>query len=282
MDVTHLGGERRRPGGVGRIVGEQAAIALHRRSAAGGIDDDGVEGVIAECVDETTGRLPGVLSPAGVQHEGAAAALGAGRDDVAALGRQHSRRRLVHRSKQHPLHAPGEHSDPQPCHPFGLEAPIWRQPDAAAAPESDGKGEPPQLSQGGISGSNSTSAATNGKRFERPLTAKQAGKTEAPRRQGDGGGQAEAPWVGEEREDGEPEHPLCERALVERLELLSRSPRSPRRMPPLTGRRRGMRGSRDRRRDAGRRQPARLLLGREEAHQLDPAAGRVCLLTPER
>ena len=39
-DVAHLGGERRRPLGVRRVVGEQVGVLLHRRAAAGRVDDD--------------------------------------------------------------------------------------------------------------------------------------------------------------------------------------------------------------------------------------------------
>ena len=74
------------------------AVVLHRRPAAGGVDDDAVDARALEA-SISAGRSPRLVGLAGVQRERAAAALGGGRDHLAALGREHAHRRLVHAPK---------------------------------------------------------------------------------------------------------------------------------------------------------------------------------------
>jgi hypothetical protein len=60
-----------------RVFGQQVAVVLQRRAAAGGIGDDGVErppGVAGPAGDVPAGQLAGLLALADMQHRRAAAA----------------------------------------------------------------------------------------------------------------------------------------------------------------------------------------------------------------
>src|SRR6202023_1343752 len=71
VDVADLGGELPR----GRIVGKEAGVVLEVRSAAGGIDEDEVHGLVREPVDQVAGELQRFMLPARVHRKRAAAAL---------------------------------------------------------------------------------------------------------------------------------------------------------------------------------------------------------------
>src|ERR1017187_1896358 len=93
------------------VMLEQFGVLLHGRTAARRVDHDDLDARVLERGDGPLGEHGGLGGPAGVQREGAAAAL-AGRDDhVAALRREHPRRRGVDFGEEYLLDAAGEHAD---------------------------------------------------------------------------------------------------------------------------------------------------------------------------
>src|SRR5207245_2953265 len=95
--------------GVLGIVRGQEAVLLQRRAAAGRVRDDDVEAL--ERVDRPPRELLALLAPAGVHRQRAAAALGARRDDLAAVRRQHARGRGVDVAEEDALHAAEQQAD---------------------------------------------------------------------------------------------------------------------------------------------------------------------------
>ena len=111
--------ERLGPLGVRRVVAEQVAVLLHGRAAAGRVDHHLVDPGGVEGLDGRPGERLGLGLAAGVQAEGAAAALGGRGDDLAAVGGQDPGGGRVDLGEEHPLDAAGEHPDPPPARPGG-------------------------------------------------------------------------------------------------------------------------------------------------------------------
>ncbi len=110
-DVADLGTERPRPLDPLGFVGEQVLVVLHRRPAAGGVDDDRVDAGPLELLDEGAGEPLGLLLAAVVRGQGATAPLRALGDDVEALGAQHPGGRRVDAREELALHAAEQHAD---------------------------------------------------------------------------------------------------------------------------------------------------------------------------
>ena len=87
-DVAAFGGEVAGADGPVGVVAEKVAVLLHGGSAAGGVDDDGIDVGVFEDGDDVAGHVGGLGLEAGVEHEGAAAGLVGGRDDVRSLRRR--------------------------------------------------------------------------------------------------------------------------------------------------------------------------------------------------
>jgi hypothetical protein len=100
-----------RAGGPGGIVAEEMAVELHSGSAAGGVDDDGVYVGLLEEGDEAASHSGGLIVETGVEHEGAAAGLVRGRDDLAAFSGKDSGGGGVDVGEEDGLDASGEHAD---------------------------------------------------------------------------------------------------------------------------------------------------------------------------
>ena len=100
--------------GPGRIVREQVAVLLHRRSAAGGVDGDPFDARALEDLDGAPREGARLVQPAGMERQRAAASLLGRRDDVAAFGGQHVDGRGVDVRKHEALHAAGQQADRQP------------------------------------------------------------------------------------------------------------------------------------------------------------------------
>ncbi len=113
-DVAHprrKGVRARRPR---RIVGEQLAVLLHRRSAAGRVDRDPVDAARLERLNQPAREASRLLEASGVQGQRAAAPLPRRRDHVAPFGGQHVDRRGVDVREHEPLHAAGQQTDDEP------------------------------------------------------------------------------------------------------------------------------------------------------------------------
>ena len=107
--ISYQLGEALRFGGVGGIVAQQVAILLHRCAAAGGIDDDRFRPAVEEGVDIAAGhglRHPGLSV---VDVERAAASLGFGNQDIAAVASQYPHGCLVDVGKEETHHASSQH-----------------------------------------------------------------------------------------------------------------------------------------------------------------------------
>ncbi len=113
-DVFAFGAEGGGARGPCGIVAQQMAVFLHGGAAAGGVDDDGVHVRRFEGGDHLARERGGLFVQTGVQHEGAAALLGLGDDDLAAFRGEHPRGGLVHVLEEDLLHATGEHAHPAP------------------------------------------------------------------------------------------------------------------------------------------------------------------------
>ena len=102
------------PGAVGvlGIVAQEVTVLLHRRAAAGGVDDHVVQIQPLERVYGLPGEIQGLLLAPGVGAESAAAALALGRDDLAALRGEHPDRRGVYPGEEDLLHTSQEDADP--------------------------------------------------------------------------------------------------------------------------------------------------------------------------
>ena len=98
--------------GPARLVGQQLAVLLHRRAAAGHVHRDDVDPGALEHLDQRLGAPDRLLLAPGVQPECPAAALLARRHDLVALGGQHPHRREVDLVEEDVLDAAGEHADP--------------------------------------------------------------------------------------------------------------------------------------------------------------------------
>ena len=84
-DVAHTRREGVGARGPRRIVREQLAVLLHRRPAAGGVDDDPIDAGLLECGDQPSRERARLVDPSGVERQRAAAPL---------LGRRDHRRTL--------------------------------------------------------------------------------------------------------------------------------------------------------------------------------------------
>ena len=84
-DVFALCGEGGGAGCPFGVVAEEVAVLLHGGAAAGGVDDDGVDVGGLEEGDDVARHCGGLLFEAGVDHQGSAAGLVFGRDDLAAF-----------------------------------------------------------------------------------------------------------------------------------------------------------------------------------------------------
>ena len=96
---------------VRRIVAKQVPVSLHRRPAAGSIDDNRIGVGDVECVDELSCGRHGVGFLAGVFRERPAARLPLRDDHFAAFSRQYASRCFVDVPEEHPLHAPEQQRD---------------------------------------------------------------------------------------------------------------------------------------------------------------------------
>ena len=226
-DVAHPGGERAGAVRPLRVAGQQLAVLLHRRTASGGVHGDDFDARPLERGDCAAGKAPRFRQPSRMQRERAAASLSAGRDDVAAFGRQHSYAGGVDVREHHPLDAPGEQTNGKPrladCRrPLGQargqrsprDARSKRQQRAQARSQCAVVGR--RLSAGRlriaaglplVSGTIGIAAA--------PLT---KCRPEHERRERD----AETSGVREEREERAAEQPVAERARVAALDLPAR------------------------------------------------------------
>ena len=110
VHVAHLGRERRRPLLPLWIVGEQVAVVLHRRAAAGDVDGDRVVALVrGDGLPRR--RQRGRFEPA-VQLQRAAAARAGRGVHLPALGGEHPHGRGVDVAEQHPLDAALHERDP--------------------------------------------------------------------------------------------------------------------------------------------------------------------------
>ena len=75
VDVAHAPGERLGARGPLRVAGEEFAVLLERRAAAGRVDDDRVDALALEALDQRAREALRLVGPPGVQRERAAAAL---------------------------------------------------------------------------------------------------------------------------------------------------------------------------------------------------------------
>jgi hypothetical protein len=107
-DVAAFCGEGCGSGGPGGVVAEEMAVLLHGGTAAGGVDDNGVDCGLLEEGDDATGHFGGLVFEAGVEHERAAAGLICGDDDFAALGGEDSGGGCVDVGEEDLLDAAGE------------------------------------------------------------------------------------------------------------------------------------------------------------------------------
>ena len=114
----HVANPRRegvRARGPRRIVGEQLAVFLHRRSAAGGVDDDPVDPGSFRTPRSTGARSARASSSRPACRASAPQHPCCGRrDHVAPFGGQHVDRRGVDLREHEPLHAAGQQADLQP------------------------------------------------------------------------------------------------------------------------------------------------------------------------
>src|SRR5829696_264102 len=110
-DVADLRAESLRPLGVLGVVAQQIAVLLHRRAAAGGVDDDVVQVQVLEGVYCLAGKVQGLLLAARVGGEGAATTLFGG-DYLAALGGEDADGCGVDGGEEDPLHAACQDADP--------------------------------------------------------------------------------------------------------------------------------------------------------------------------
>jgi hypothetical protein len=74
-DVAAFCGEGAGAFGPGGVVAEKMAVLLHGGTAAGRVDDDGVDVGLLEEGDEAAGHGGGLIFQSGVDHEGSAAGL---------------------------------------------------------------------------------------------------------------------------------------------------------------------------------------------------------------
>ena len=111
--------ERVGAGGPRRIVGEQLAVFLHRRPAAGGVDDDPIDPGAVEGGDQPSREGARLVDPSGVERQRAAAPLIGRRDHLAPFGGQHVDRRAVDVREHEALHAAGQQTDLQPLRADG-------------------------------------------------------------------------------------------------------------------------------------------------------------------
>ncbi len=93
-------------------------VLLHGRAAARRVHHHHVHARVLELGDRLPGEPGGLGRPAAVQRQGTAAALMAGDDDVAALGREDPHGGLVDAGEEHLLHAAGEQADHRPARPL--------------------------------------------------------------------------------------------------------------------------------------------------------------------
>lgn len=110
-DVFAFCGEGAGSVGPLRVVAQEMAVLLHGGTAAGGVDDDGVDVGAIEEVDDLARHCGGLLFQPGVDHESSAAGLILGSDDFAAFRGEHARGGGVDVGEEDLLHASGEHSD---------------------------------------------------------------------------------------------------------------------------------------------------------------------------
>ena len=114
-DLHHVANPRRKARGARRperIVGEQRAVLLHRRTASGAVDDDVVDVEGLHLGDELAHPLQRRLLAAGVDLERTAAALQRRDQHFAAVGGEHTRGGSIDVREERVLHAPGEQRDP--------------------------------------------------------------------------------------------------------------------------------------------------------------------------
>jgi len=97
------------------------AVLFHGGTAAGGIDDDGVDVRLFEEGDDAASHLGGLVFEAGVDHERAAAGLICGSDDFAAFGGEDSGGCGVDVREEDLLNAAGEQAYSTADHGF-----LWR------------------------------------------------------------------------------------------------------------------------------------------------------------
>ena len=86
-------------------------ILLERRTAAAGVADDGVEAAVEDSVDIVAGEFAGVFLAAGVDVERAAAALGTGNVNFAAVFLEDANGGFVEARERDVLNATGEEGD---------------------------------------------------------------------------------------------------------------------------------------------------------------------------
>ena len=110
-DVFALCGEGGGTGCPCGVVAEEVAVFLHGGAAACGVDDDGVYVGGLEEGDDVASHCGGLLFEAGVDHQGSAAGLVFGRDDLAAFSGEDSRGGSVDVGEEDLLDAAAEHAD---------------------------------------------------------------------------------------------------------------------------------------------------------------------------
>ena len=94
-----------------RIVAEEVSILLHGRAAAGGVDDDRVHLGGFKDGDHAAGEASGLIFQARVDHESAAAWLGARDNHLAAFRGEDADGRLVDVLEEDLLNTAGEHAN---------------------------------------------------------------------------------------------------------------------------------------------------------------------------
>ena len=107
-DVFTFFGEGLGASGPFGVVAEEVAVLLHGRTAAGCVNDDGVDVGCFEEGDEIAGHGGGLIFEAGMDHEGSAARLTGRDDDVEAFGAQHACGGGVDVREEDGLNAAGE------------------------------------------------------------------------------------------------------------------------------------------------------------------------------
>ena len=207
-DVAHARRERARALGPRRIVGEQLAVLLHRRSAAGGVDGDPLDAGALEASIVRRANARASSSRPACSASAPQQPWSARRDHVAAFGGQHVDGRVVHVRKDEPLHAAGQQADRQPRarrRPASARAPTRTATPtspSARATASRERATDVRARQRGSSAESVVRGSSVAATRARPQRRSRAAPARARSR----------PRIREQREDGRAEQPIAERS----------------------------------------------------------------------